>query len=338
MLRDIINKHPKPRILAFHIDATTGTPLTDVGQRDATSITDNGGGDNTVNLAEGFTRGPAVFVSTYDTAPLAGASYPVIISRSNIAVEYRTQNNAGSTTDGNSSVIMMGFDNDQLAPGLNQIVKATWRKPVIYAGIVRSDGSVDSVQKDFTVTKGGTGIYNITYDRALGQRPVMYCVCGEAGIANGSGDPGVATAQVKTYTLAGVAADKQFHLWIFGSFSRDTNIGRLRQPIQSPQRKPELLIFETSTLGTVLSVGSLDGTIVKNGTGDYTITYARPFATNTFTVPMIGYIGGGGVLVPYAIAASATQVRINFATTGGTLTDPTICFIGILGFKDATGY
>lgn len=49
--------------------------------------------------------------------------------------------------------------------------------------------------------------------------------------------------------------------------------------IKATQRLPRQLAFKVTGTGTAaISIGQFDGTLADNGTGDYTITFAKPFA------------------------------------------------------------
>lgn len=80
--------------------------------------------------------------------------------------------------------------------------------------------------------------------------------------------------------------------------------------VKSPQRMPRLLAFKVDGTGTAsLLVGSKDATLTDNGTGDYTLTFAKPFAR----VPVVvaSAITAGAVIQ----IASATVTACNIVVT-----------------------
>ena len=59
--------------------------------------------------------------------------------------------------------------------------------------------------------------------------------------------------------------------------------------------------------------------IVKNGTGDYTITHGRTFSTANYAAQVNG---AGAVIVSNIQGKTATTLRVTFTDVTGTLIDP----------------
>jgi hypothetical protein len=77
--------------------------------------------------------------------------------------------------------------------------------------------------------------------------------------------------------------------------------------IKSPQRLPRQLAFKIDGTGTAsILIGSKDATLTDNGTGDYTVTFAEPFARLPVVV---GSPITAGSMVEIAVA-SATAVQV----------------------------
>lgn len=105
--------------------------------------------------------------------------------------------------------------------------------------------------------------------------------------------------------------------------------------IKSPQRLPRQLHLHVDGTGTSsLVVGSKDATLAKNGTGDYTITFAKPFARAAIAVGSV--ITAGSVLEIAACSATAVQVLCK-ANTGGAAAD-TDFYLIVQGFDAADEY
>jgi hypothetical protein len=79
--------------------------------------------------------------------------------------------------------------------------------------------------------------------------------------------------------------------------------------IKSPQRLPRQLHFKLDGTGTAsLVIGSKDGVLVDNNTGDYTITFAKPFARPPVVVA--SSLTAGAVVQIAAASATACQLVV----------------------------
>ncbi len=79
--------------------------------------------------------------------------------------------------------------------------------------------------------------------------------------------------------------------------------------IKSPQRLPRQLHFKVDGTGAAsLLIGSKDGTLADNGTGDYTITFEKPFAR--LPVVVASSLTAGAVVQIASATASACQIVV----------------------------
>jgi hypothetical protein len=88
--------------------------------------------------------------------------------------------------------------------------------------------------------------------------------------------------------------------------------------IKATQRLPRQLAFKVTGTGTAaISIGKFDGTLADNGTGDYTITFAKPFARAPICVASCE------TATCYAeiAAASSSSVQILTKSNANTATD-----------------
>jgi len=78
--------------------------------------------------------------------------------------------------------------------------------------------------------------------------------------------------------------------------------------IKSPQRLPRQLHFKIDGVSTSsLLVGQYDGVLTVNGTGDYTVTFNKPFAR----VPVVSAtVGGAAIGVALVSSATASAVTV----------------------------
>ena len=61
--------------------------------------------------------------------------------------------------------------------------------------------------------------------------------------------------------------------------------------IKSTQRLPRQLAFKITGTGTeAINIGGFDATLADNGTGDYPITFSKPFARTSWQASLISEI------------------------------------------------
>lgn len=103
--------------------------------------------------------------------------------------------------------------------------------------------------------------------------------------------------------------------------------------IKGTQRLPRVLAFRVDGTGTAsILEGAFDATLTDNGTGDYTLTFAKPFAR----VPVVlgaSILAASGVVEIDAISATAIGIK-TFAVDGTTATDVDF-HVALLGFDSA---
>lgn len=88
--------------------------------------------------------------------------------------------------------------------------------------------------------------------------------------------------------------------------------------VQSPQRLPRLIAFKLDgTGGATLVVGSKDGSVVAGGTGDYTLTLAKPFAR----IPVVVATPVTAGAVVEIASASVSAINILVKDTAGAALD-----------------
>jgi len=94
------------------------------------------------------------------------------------------------------------------------------------------------------------------------------------------------------------------------------------RPIQGTQRLPRHLFIGLTGTGTaVLGEGKFDATLVDNGTGDYTLTFAKPF--NRAPIAQITSRTSAVAIQIFALTKSAIQIK-TFGVDGTTAKDAVI--------------
>lgn len=106
------------------------------------------------------------------------------------------------------------------------------------------------------------------------------------------------------------------------------------QQVGIRQSKAELIAFRVDGTGTAsILEGKYHGTLTDNGTGDYTITFDRPFRRT----PVVVVTPVTANVMPRIAAVSATAVQITFVDNDGTPTATDADFhMMVVGYFSAT--
>jgi hypothetical protein len=117
----------------------------------------------------------------------------------------------------------------------------------------------------------------------------------------------------------------------------------MKQNIQSSQRNPRIEVFTLvpASLPTGTAAESATGctegtfrcTVLKTGTGDYTINFNEPFART----PVVRAQGLSTTLKVYVntYSKSSSAVRVVVWDEGGVARDPTSVDVTVIGFDSA---
>lgn len=109
--------------------------------------------------------------------------------------------------------------------------------------------------------------------------------------------------------------------------------GYLTRSVKAGQRLPHLIGIRLDGTGTAsILEGSNEATLVDNGTGDYTLTFAQSFARVPVVVATT--LTADSVLQINTITASALNI-LAFDATDGTTAKDVDMHIMILGFDAA---
>jgi hypothetical protein len=108
------------------------------------------------------------------------------------------------------------------------------------------------------------------------------------------------------------------------------------RPIQGTQRLPRELYFKVTGTGTAaINEGLYDATLVDNGTGDYTLTWAVPFARSPVVV--VSTMTADSVMVVTAASATAATIK-GFDATDGTTAKDVVFNAIVMGWDTADQY
>ncbi len=102
--------------------------------------------------------------------------------------------------------------------------------------------------------------------------------------------------------------------------------------IKGTQRLPRMLAFKLTGTGTAaLGEGKYDATLVDNGTGDYTLTYAKPFTRP----PVVVASSKTAATIIELTTVSATALNIKAFAVDGTTAKDAVLEILALGWDSA---
>ncbi len=316
MLTQIYHRHNKARLLGFQATTTAAPSATlNIGSMDA-SVARAGAGQPTITPRYAFARRMLVAGAT-ENGVGAGSYVGLASLASASAAAAQFLSSGGSGTDGAGDILALGWDSANTDETGLQEMDGTIQTPRIIAA--RIDGTNTVVlqgKKDVSVTKASTGVYTVTFNGAFGRNPTI-ALLGEGGsyrsLTYVNKTPG--SVGIRAYDVSGVAADATFHLIAYGQQGRD-EFGRMFNPIMSNYQLIPTA-FSVNAGSTTFRVGGEDASaIVKNGTGDFTITFKKPFAK-------IPVVVGSSITQRklFLISVSATQVRAAPITAGGSASD-----------------
>lgn len=106
--------------------------------------------------------------------------------------------------------------------------------------------------------------------------------------------------------------------------------------IKGTQRLPRMLAIKLDGTGTAaLNEGANDAVLVDNGPGDYTLTFAKPFARTPVVVASA--LTADIIVQLFALSATAVQIKTFDSNGGPTATDADLDII-VLGWDTADKY
>lgn len=338
MLRDVYNRHCRPRLTPFKITtASTPSAVANLGYGDITVTRSGTAGAGVITSLRPFVRGGMLFMGQSSTT--GGYATYNTTTQANTAFNYSMLGNGGAATDGTGEGFLFGWgssDPDRTSP---QDVRSsrTYQK-LIWGKITGSSGAVAIGKGDFSCTRTGTGVYVIKYSVCFGSTPIVITT-GIATAAASTGRVTLQTASGCTVTMGtqAAAADQDFYILVLGQRSTSDSAKNLA-PIATTQRKTRIVAATlTNTGGTwswTTGQNDFNSSITDTGAGDFSIVLNEPFkrepiviATTTTQRAQCG------------AAATTSTIRIQTRAAGGAATDTNgITNVFIIGSDDVTEY
>lgn len=197
--------------------------------------------------------------------------------------------------------------------------------PSISAGIFPDEAS--------SLSRPNAGRCIATLRNQFSRAPIVLATPG-VGASNGSyvhisGDPSITTIDTQLLTEAGAAQEGTHNVLVVGydqldSIRRPATVGK----VYAGARDPILLGIKFAGASGVVSLGKSVCTVVRNGTGDYSLTFKPGFGQIPVILP--GAEGGSG-LVCRVSEQGPTSCRVLCHTIDAVATDPTNVHLLVYG-------
>lgn len=306
-----------------------GTPAFEQGNDDFTSITDNGTGDGSLNLAEPFRRVPVVLALGGSDTSVNGAITAIgTPSATAPRITSYDATGTGAADDGTVNALIIGWDSDVVHNSYSpEPVVCTNIAPRLIPLVLTAPGTVTEGKHQVSAS-GASNRTTITFNRPFAAAPIVVGMPDTLGNTLKLVSSSVSQIVIDQFTHADAAATNGMHLWVLGQ-DEPNRIGKLRRRLKVTQFKPRLIAGIISQSGSVYSATNYSdlGTFVRNGAGDVTITFARAF----LRAPVVVAVSDTSASVAVT-AVSTTACTIKVSTTSGAGADPSTMHIGILGF------
>lgn len=344
MLRTIKSTKLGTRIVSYTAETTgVSTRTFTSGEREFSTIANASAGGAQLDLTfrNPFRRVPVVVASPGVNVGNGGAATLAAATTASTA-SVVTVNGSNANDVGQQHGFIVGNDSpivDNLATpdGAMFAVTSTRRASRMIAGVVASGATITTGTNQFTVTSGGTGIFDIVFKRAFAQAPTVVVMGGSAGANARVESVTAAGCQVRTFSAADAATNLAFHFMALGSDALGDSVMPKGRAIQTQMRKPRLIHVGVSYSGGVPSLitANADVTLTDTGTGQLTINFAKAFART----PIVVAASVDGTARYCSVGANAVgSCRIDVVGNSGIAGDPLIVYALILGSDDAAEY
>lgn len=321
MLREITTKKLRPILYGFSFD-TSGSQSVTIGKDDVSSTADPGPGRITINHRVSGRRGcvsvGAAFTSVGNGSMCASNPDSTAGSYS----QFNMTESTPTATDGVGNGISLIYQSTNTDRIREQLVLGRFSKPRIIVANIASSGTVNSGINDFACTKTATGVYTITFKRSFGKTPIVVATPNDASLSYATVTSVTASGcVVATWTAVPAAADRGFHIWVYGSAGRD-EIGRKNVPVLAPFRLPRLeayrVDFSAGVPGYGLGAEDATGAPTDNGgLGDFTITFKEAFKQAPIIIAAAATSGNAVTLT----SVTATSARMTVHSAAGAAAD-----------------
>lgn len=341
MLRTAKCDHLGLLISGFQFTTTSDPSATiDVGSNDVGSVSRSAAGKAAITLRETglHKRGPISLVGI--GADIADGGYGVFdTAPASDVLTAELLNASGSGDDGSGHVLSAGFISavtDLVRP--QSEVKATFQGAILQGYYIDSDGTLLSGGTQGSVSKTGTGTYVVTFTPAFARIvSALACGVGSSAIRTKITALSALSVSISTFDDSGTPSDEAFMLMVLGA-NRSSDAGRMKRPLKVPQLQPRIIIGSmtdesgTPTPAIGAAANGVTYTVSDQGTGNYDITFSRPFKRAPIVIPCAK---DNGAQIEAASTVNGCTIRI--FDDGGTAADDDVGFL-ILGYDNEQEY
>lgn len=186
--------------------------------------------------------------------------------------------------------------------------------PRVIAATINADGTIATGRSDIASVSKASSIYTITFKKAFARTPIVVA----SPISDATQQYATVYAegrnqiQIATYNRSG-AADDGFCLLVVGS-DNPTDAYTTTRNIKHSYILPRLEAVKLEANAGTWSITLGGGSLVKNGTGDITYTYAKPFRRPPV---IIGNSYNQIFHLQGAPTASSARLRFTSSSSGG---------------------
>lgn len=342
MLRTLKNAFVAPRLMGFKATSDSGACTVGISPDDVYSAASSSTGRSYLTLADVFARVPVVVGSPFSSD--VGASGAVLIEADpTISLLSLLTHDGTNADDGSLNALCLGWDTDDTGyRGYNTdksapfTVKSSWNSPRIELFKITPHSTTYAINigsHKATLTRNDTGDYTVTFKRPFSSDAVVAVGTVIAGTAAHFHVVSCSATAVRVLVGAsGSGSDSNpFYLVVKGSDNPQYG-ARHRKAVKVSDRLPRIIGVHAAYSGGTpsLVVGTGDVTLTDTGTGELTVTFAKPFAREPIVLANKDTAG----LVTADAAASTSSVLLNCFNNAGAAADPADIHALIIGYDD----
>ncbi len=332
MLRSIQTPHLRPIVTAGQITvAATPSGSLNIGAGDFSAISRvSAGRADLTRKIKPIRPGIVIGAAGADQAAGSYFTYKSDPTSSTIVTEVVLANGSAGD-DGTYDFLSLDYDStntDRSSPIQTLLGSSNGMRWMVARIASTGVASVGATQ--FKSISKASSVYTLTFKNAFARTPLVFpipiaatqkSVCVTAKSAS--------ACSIATFNSSEAAEDNAFYVLIVGWDRKDDTHG-VKRAIQIPQRETRVEVFRVTGSGTaVIDLGTTDAALTDNGTGDYTLTWTKPFKREPIVIP-----SAKSGRVQLLANASTTSANIGTFNSTGSAADG-IFSVLVIGFDTA---
>lgn len=330
MLRTLQCRHIAPRLQGFKFTTTVAPAATlNIGSEEAT-IARNAAGKATITLGRpAYREGVVVATPGVDIAAGGYGVFDTAHAESSIKAEMLNEA-AGAGDDGTGYALALSFDADNTDRSYpSQAVKNPALMPRLMGFRMTAAGAV-ALGRYQGVDSLAANVHTVTLRNPFQRAPIV--VASPINAAARAVRVTAATASsfaIEGKTVGGALSDEDVYALVLG-WDNPHISGVSERAVKVPQVAPRMEVFRIDGIGVAaIDLGSTDATLVDNGAGDYSLTWAEPFKREPVVI-----VCAKDIRAQLAAAATTTGCRILTFSNAGVAVDDEV-YVIVLGFDSS---